>query len=356
MAEGLIAVVGAGGAAGHEVLTVLADRGIPAGRVAALSADRGSVREISYGDDAVLPLKLVEGFDFSACDAALFVADAETARKYAPKAAKAGALVIDASDAYRMEPDAPLVVVGATPKALAQRPKRGIAAIPGCAATQLILALAPLHALGGLKRITATVLHATSSAGRNGMDELFEQTRGIFVHDPVHKQEFTKQIAFNLIPQVGGFEEEDGATSEELSIERELRKTLHPSAAISVSAVRTPVFIGHGIVVHAAFDRKVTVEEARKALKHAHGVTVIDHRVDEGYVTPIEAAGDDPVFISRIRIDRAVENGLSFWCVADNLRRGVALTLYEAMESLLAAPAWTPRAAVDEDEGDEDDA
>jgi aspartate-semialdehyde dehydrogenase len=328
-----VAVVGATGAVGHEMLSVLAEREFPVSEVVALASDRSAGREVSFGEEKTLIVGALEKYDFRGTDIALFSPGASVSKLFAPKAAAAGAVVIDNTSQFRMEPDVPLVVPEVNPQAIAGYTKRGIIANPNCSTIQLVVALKPLHTIAKIKRVVVSTYQSVSGAGKEAMDELFEQTRGIFVHDQPKKEQFTKQIAFNVIPHIDVFME-GGETKEEWKMEVETRKILDPSIAVTATCVRVPVFISHGEAVTVEFERPITVEQARAALKNAPGVTLIDHRADEGYVTPVEAAGDDPVFVSRVRQDRTVPHGLSFWCVADNLRKGAALNAVQIAEVL----------------------
>ena len=328
-----VAVVGATGAVGHELLSVLAEREFPVTEVVALASDRSAGRQVSFGDEATLTVKPLESYDFHGTDIALFSPGASISKVFAPKAAAAGCVVIDNTSQFRMEHDIPLVVPEVNPQAIAGYTKRGIIANPNCSTIQMVVALKPLHTLAKVKRVVVSTYQSVSGAGKEAMDELFEQTRGIYVHDPIKKEQFTKQIAFNCIPHIDVFME-DGETKEEWKMVVETRKILDPDIAVTATCVRVPVFISHGEAVTVEFERPITAEQAREALKKAPGVTVIDHRADEGYVTQVEAAGDDPVFVSRIRQDRTVPHGLSFWCVSDNLRKGAALNAVQIAEVL----------------------
>jgi aspartate-semialdehyde dehydrogenase len=328
-----VAVVGATGAVGHELLSVLAEREFPVSEVVALASDRSAGRQVSFGEEATLTVKPLESYDFRGTDIALFSPGAPVSKVFAPKAAAAGCVVIDNTSQFRMDHDVPLVVPEVNPQAIAGYAKRGIIANPNCSTIQMVVALKPLHTLAKVKRVVVSTYQSVSGAGKEAMDELFEQTRGIYVHDPIKKEQFTKQIAFNCIPHIDVFME-DGETKEEWKMAVETRKILDPDIAVTATCVRVPVFISHGEAVTVEFERPITAEQARQALKKAPGVTVIDHRADEGYVTQAEAAGDDPVFVSRIRQDRTVPHGLSFWCVSDNLRKGAALNAVQIAEVL----------------------
>jgi len=328
-----VAVVGATGAVGHEMLSTLAEREFPADEVVALASERSVGREVSFGEDAVLKVHALEHYDFKGIDIALFSPGAKVSAVYAPKAAKAGAVVIDNTSHFRMEPDVPLVVPEVNPHAIAQYPRRNIIANPNCSTIQMVVALKPLHEIAEIKRIVVSTYQSVSGAGKEAMDELFEQTRAIFVNDPVKKEQFTKQIAFNVIPHIDMFLD-DGSTKEEWKMAAETRKILDPDILVTATCVRVPVFIGHAEAVNVEFHQPLSVEQAQAAWKESPGITLIDHRADEGYVTPVECAGDDPVFVSRVRQDKTVPHGLNFWCVADNLRKGAALNAVQIAEIL----------------------
>jgi aspartate-semialdehyde dehydrogenase len=329
-----VAVVGATGAVGHEMLSTLAEREFPADEVVALASERSVGREVSYGEDDVLKIQALESYDFKGIDIALFSPGAKVSAVFAPKAAQAGAIVIDNTSHFRMEPDVPLVVPEVNPHAIAQYPRRNIIANPNCSTIQMVVALKPLHEIAEIKRIVVATYQSVSGAGKEGMDELFEQTRGIFVHDPIKKEQFSKQIAFNVIPHIDVFMD-DGYTKEEWKMAAETRKILDPDIAVTATCVRVPVFIGHAEAINVEFNQPLSVAQARAAWKGAPGITLIDHQADEGYVTPVECAGDDPVFISRVRQDKTVPHGLNFWCVSDNLRKGAALNAVQIAEILI---------------------
>ncbi len=328
-----VAVVGATGAVGQEILKTLFERDFPVDRAVALASTRSSGREVSFGDDEVLKVQDLEAFDFKGIDIALFSPGAAVSKIHAPRAAAAGAVVIDNTSQFRMEPNIPLVVPEVNPQAIAGYTKRGIIANPNCSTIQMVVALKPLHDIARIKRVVVATYQAVSGAGKEGMDELFEQTRAVFVNDALKKETFTKQIAFNVIPHIDIFME-DGQTKEEWKMQVETCKILDPDIKVVATCVRVPVFIGHSEAVHVEFESAISVEQARAAIKKAPGVAVIDHRADEGYVTPVEAAGEDNVFVSRMRVDKTVPHGLSFWCVADNLRKGAALNAVQIAEVL----------------------
>jgi aspartate-semialdehyde dehydrogenase len=328
-----VAVVGATGVVGHEMLSILAERDFPADEVFAVASERSAGAEVSFGDDAVLKVRDLDQFDFKGVDIALFSPGAKVSAVHAPRAAKAGAVVIDNTSQFRMDPDVPLVVAEVNPQAIAQYKKRGIIANPNCSTMQMMVALKPLHDRARIKRVVVATYQSVSGAGRDAMDELFNQTRSVYVNDPIKKEQFTKQIAFNVIPHIDVFME-DGATKEEWKMAVETRKILDPDIAVTATCVRVPVFIGHAEAVNLEFEQPISEDEARKLLKAAPGISVVDHRVDEGYVTPQESAGEDPVYVSRIRKDPTVANGLNLWIVADNLRKGAALNAVQIAEIL----------------------
>ena len=328
-----VAVVGATGNVGREILTTLAEREFPADEVIALASSRSIGKEVSFGEDDVLKVQGLDTFDFRGIDIVLSSPGARVSAEFAPRAAKAGAVVIDNSSHFRMEPDVPLVVPEVNPEAIGQYQKRGIIANPNCSTIQLVVALKPLHRLARIKRVVVATYQSVSGAGRAAMDELFNQTRAIYVNDPIRPERFTKQIAFNVIPHIDVFMD-GGATKEEWKMAAETRKILDPDIAVVATCVRVPVFIGHGEAVNLEFERALGEETARAALRQAPGVAVVDHRADEGYVTPTEAAGEDQVYVSRIRRDPTVPYGLQLWIVADNLRKGAALNAVEIAEIL----------------------
>ncbi|MAZ32591.1 MULTISPECIES: aspartate-semialdehyde dehydrogenase [Thalassospira] len=329
-----IAVVGATGNVGREMLNTLEERAFPADEIFALASSRSVGRELDYGDKELKVLDAAT-FDFSKVDIALFSAGSATAKTLAPKAAAAGCVVIDNSSYWRMEPGVPLVVPEVNGAALAGYAKKNIIANPNCSTIQMVMALKPLHDLQPIKRVVVSTYQSVSGAGRLAMDELFNQTKGIYVNDLPVKEQFTKQIAFNVIPHIDEFMD-DGSTREEWKMTAETRKILDPDIAVHATCVRVPVFVGHAEAVNIEFEQPVTVEEARKAMKDFPGVSVVDYRQDEGYVTPQEVQGEDNVFVSRVRKDPTVENGLSLWCVGDNLRKGAALNAVQIAEMLVA--------------------
>jgi len=330
-----VAVAGATGAVGREMLRTLAERNFPADKVFALASASSVGKEISYGDDETLSVIALDKFDFSEADIALFSAGGDISKKFATRAGEAGCIVIDNSSAFRMEDDVPLIVPEVNPETvhhcLRKNGGRNIIANPNCSTAQLVVALKPLHDAYTVKRVIVSTYQATSGAGAAGMDELFNQTKGIFVHDEIKPEKFTKQIAFNAIPHIDVFMD-DGFTKEEWKMTVETKKILDPAIELAAHCVRIPVFIGHSEAVFVETEKPLDENEARSLLRDADGVSVIDHRANEGYVTPVEAAGEDAVYISRIRRDPTTENGLAFWCVADNLRKGAALNSVQIAE------------------------
>ncbi|TWB62118.1 aspartate-semialdehyde dehydrogenase [Nitrospirillum viridazoti] len=328
-----VAVVGATGNVGREMLQILAEREFPVSEVVALASERSIGSEISFGDDDLRVQDLAK-FDFTGTDIVLSSAGAKVSAQFAPKAAAAGAVVIDNTSHFRMDPDVPLVVPEVNPEAIAGYKKKGIIANPNCSTIQMVVALKPLHDLARIRRVVVSTYQSVSGAGKEAMDELFTQTRAIYVNDPIEKKQFTKQIAFNVIPHIDVFME-DGTTKEEWKMTVETKKILDPSIKVTATCVRVPVFIAHSEAINVEFENPISADEARAALRRAKGVSLIDHQADEGYVTPVEAAGDDLVFVSRVREDFTVENGLNLWVVSDNLRKGAALNAVQIAERLV---------------------
>jgi aspartate-semialdehyde dehydrogenase len=329
-----VAVVGATGNVGREILAMLAERDFPADEVVALASSRSIGKEVSFGEDDVLRVRDLDTYDFRGTDIVLSSPGSRVSAVFAPRAAEAGAVVIDNTSQFRMDPDVPLVVPEVNPQAIAQYRKRGIIANPNCSTIQMVVALKPLHDLARIKRVVVATYQSVSGAGRAAMDELFAQTRAIYVNDPVKPERFTKQIAFNVIPHIDVFMD-DGATKEEWKMAVETRKILDPDIAVSATCVRVPVFIGHAEAVNVEFERPLSEAAARDALRRFPGITVVDHRADEGYVTPAEATGEDQVYVSRIRGDPTVPHGLNLWVAADNLRKGAALNAVQIAELLV---------------------
>ena len=330
------AVVGATGNVGREIMQILSERGVSATDVTAVASSRSVGMEVSYGEDDVLKVRDLASFDFEGTDIVLSSPGAKVSAEFSPKAADAGAVVIDNTSHFRMDPDVPLVVPEVNAYALADYRNKNIIANPNCSTIQMVVALAPLHELVTINRVVVSTYQAVSGAGKSGMDELFNQTKGIYINEPEHKflETFTKPIAFNVIPHIDVFMD-DGSTKEEWKMVVETKKIIDPSIKVSATCVRVPVFVGHAEAVTLEFEHPISAEEAREALRNAPGVAVVDHRADEGYVTPKECAGEDLVYVSRIREDFTVENGLSLWVVADNLRKGAALNAVQISETLI---------------------
>ncbi|BCI68225.1 aspartate-semialdehyde dehydrogenase [Acetobacter aceti] len=328
-----VAVVGATGAVGREILKTLHEREFPVDEIVALASPRSTGREVSFGD-RTLKVQNLETFDFAGWDVALFSPGASVSAIHGPRAAKAGCIVIDNTSHFRMEPDVPLVVPEVNPNDL-KKAKRGIVANPNCSTIQMVVALKPLHDLFTAKRVVVATYQAVAGAGKDGMDELFAQTKGTFVNDPPKVEQFQKQIAFNCIPQIDRFMD-DGATKEEWKMTVETKKILDPEIQVLATCVRVPVFIGHSEAVVVEFEEPVDLRKAREALREAEGVVLLDEREDGGYVTPIECVGEDATYVSRLRIDPTVPNGLAFWCVSDNLRKGAALNAVQIAETMIA--------------------
>lgn len=328
-----VAVVGATGNVGQEMLAILEERLFPAKEIFALASRKSIGREVSYGD-RTLKCRDLETFDFSKVDIALFAAGGSVAKEWAPKAAKAGAIVIDNSSHFRMDPDVPLIVPEVNADAVAGATKKNIIANPNCSTAQLIVALKPLHDAATIKRVVVSTYQSTSGAGRDAMDELFNQTKGIFVNDNPTPAKFTKQIAFNVIPHIDVFME-DGFTKEEWKMTAETKKILDPRIKLTATCVRVPVFVGHAEAINVELEKPLSDDEAREIMRAAPGLLVIDKHEDGGYITPVECVGEFATFVSRIRVDPTIDNGLALWCVSDNLRKGAALNAVQIAELVL---------------------
>jgi aspartate-semialdehyde dehydrogenase len=329
-----VVVVGATGNVGREILNILAERQFPLDEVAAVASSRSIGGEIDFGDSGeTLRVKNLEHFDFAGWDIALFAAGSDVSKVYAPKAAGVGCTVIDNSSLFRMDPDVPLIVPEVNPQAIAGYTRKNIIANPNCSTAQLVVALKPLHDAARIKRVVVATYQSVSGTGKKGMDELFEQSRNIFVGDTSEPNVYPKQIAFNVIPQAGDFLD-DGSTTEEWKMVVETKKILDPSIKLTATCVRVPVFVSHSEAVNIEFENEISADEARDILREAPGVMVVDKREDGGYVTPVEAVGEYATYVSRIREDSTVENGLSLWVVSDNLRKGAALNAVQIAELL----------------------
>ncbi len=328
-----VAVVGATGNVGREMLGILAERSFPAGEVVALASRRSQGVEVSYGE-RTLKVKALEHHDFSATDICLMSAGAAVSKQWSPKIVAAGAVVIDNSSCWRYDSDVPLIVPEVNADAIEGFRKRGIIANPNCSTAQLVVALKPLHDRARIKRVVVATYQSVSGAGKEAMDELFSQSKAAFTLDEVAPKKFAKRIAFNVIPEIDVFME-DGSTKEEWKMVVETKKILDPKIKLVATCVRVPVFISHSEAVNVEFEEPISADEAREILRVAPGCLVIDAHEPGGYVTPYEAAGEDATFISRIREDATVENGLSLWVVSDNLRKGAALNAIQIAECLV---------------------
>ncbi len=329
-----VAVVGATGNVGREILNILAERQFPLDEVAAVASARSTGDVVDFGDSGrELKVRNIEHFDWSGWDMALFAAGSEVSKAYAPKAAAAGCTVIDNSSLYRMDPDVPLIVPEVNPQAIDGYRRRNIIANPNCSTAQMVVALKPLHDAAGIKRVVVSTYQSVSGAGKKGMDELFEQSRNIFVGDASEPSKFTKQIAFNVIPHIDSFLD-DGSTKEEWKMVVETKKILDPKIKVSATCVRVPVFVGHSEAINIEFETELSAQDAQKILREAPGIMLVDKREDGGYVTPVECVGEYATYVSRVREDPTVENGLVLWCVSDNLRKGAALTAVQIAELL----------------------
>ncbi|MEI2386820.1 aspartate-semialdehyde dehydrogenase [Breoghania sp. JC706] len=328
-----VAIVGATGNVGREILEILAERQFDADEVVALASRRSQGTEVSFGDKT-LKVKALENYDFSGTDICLMSAGGSVAKEWAPKIAAQGCVVIDNSSAWRYDADVPLIVPEVNADAITGFSKKNIIANPNCSTAQLVVALKPLHDAATIKRIVVSTYQSVSGAGKDAMDELFDQTRAIFVNDPIEPAKFTKRIAFNVIPHIDVFME-DGYTKEEWKVLAETKKILDPAIKVTCTAVRVPVFVSHAEAVNMEFEKPLSADEAREILREAPGCLVVDKQEDGGYVTPYEATGEDATYISRIREDATVENGLNMWVVSDNLRKGAALNAVQIAEVLV---------------------
>ncbi len=328
-----VAVVGATGNVGHEMLKILDERNFPADDVVALASSRSAGREVSYGDKDLKVQDLAK-FDFKGIDIVLSSPGGKVSAEYSPKAAAAGAIVIDNTSYWRMDPDVPLIVPEVNPEAINDIPK-GIIANPNCSTIQMVVALKPLHDAAKIKRVVVSTYQSTSGSGKAAMDELFNQTKGIYANQSPEPSVYAKQIAFNAIPQIDVFMD-DGMTKEEWKMMVETKKILDPAIKVCASCVRIPTFIGHAEMVNVELENELTAIQAKDLFRNTRGITLIDlENEDLEYVTPTEIQGEDDVYISRVREDISVENGLNFWCVADNLRKGAALNTVQIAELLV---------------------
>ncbi|MFT6104422.1 MAG: aspartate-semialdehyde dehydrogenase [Paracoccaceae bacterium] len=328
-----IVVVGATGNVGREMLNILAEREFPVDEIAALASRKSLGTEISFGDRTLKTLDL-ERFDFTGWDMALFAIGSDATKIYAPKAAAAGCVVIDNSSLYRYDPAIPLIVPEVNPEAIVNYKNKMIIANPNCSTAQMVVALKPLHDRARIKRVVVSTYQSVSGAGKEGLDELWNQTKGIYVPgQEVAPSVFSKQIAFNVIPHIDVFLE-DGTTKEEWKMVAETKKIIDKSIKVTATCVRVPVFVGHSEAINIEFEDHLDEAEAREILREAPGVMVIDKREAGGYITPIDCVGDYATYISRIRQDSTIDNGINLWCVSDNLRKGAALNAVQIAELL----------------------
>ena len=329
-----VAVVGATGNVGREMLQILAERNFPADDVIALASARSVGLKTSFGDKSILKVQDLAKFDFKGVDIVLSSPGAKISAEHSPRAAKAGAVVIDNTSFFRMDPDVPLVVPEVNPGAIAGYKRRGIIANPNCSTIQMVVALKPLHDAAVIKRVVVSTYQSTSGAGKDAMDELLNQTKSFFVNQDLEPKKFSKNIAFNVIPQIDVFME-DGTTKEEWKMVVETKKILDPKIKVHATCVRVPTFVGQGEAINLELERPLDDVEARRILAASPGILVVDQRESGGYITPKECTGQDAVFVSRIRVDPTVENGLALWVVSDNLRKGAALNACQIAEELI---------------------
>ncbi len=329
-----IVVAGATGNVGREMLAILAEREFPADEIAVLASSRSHGTEVEFGETGkMLKIQNIEHFDWSGWDMALFAIGSEATKTFAPKAAAAGCTVIDNSSLYRMDPDVPLIVPEVNPEAIDGYKVRNIIANPNCSTAQMVVALKPLHDTAKIKRVVVATYQSVSGAGKEGMDELFEQSRNIFVGDTAEPKKFTKQIAFNVIPHIDSFLD-DGSTKEEWKMVAETKKILDSKIKVTATCVRVPVFVGHSEAINIEFEKELSAKKAQSILREAPGIMLVDKHEDGGYTTPVECVGDYATFISRVREDSTVDSGLNIWCVSDNLRKGAALNAVQIAELL----------------------
>ncbi len=339
-----VAVVGATGNVGREMLEILSERRFPVREVVALASRRSVGKQVSFGEIETLTVKALEDYDFSDTDIALFSPGSAVSKEYAPRAAEAGCVVIDNTSQFRMDPDIPLVVPEVNASALKNFRKTNIIANPNCSTMQMVVALAPLHEAARIRRVVVSTYQSVSGAGKEGMDELFDQTKSLYMNEAKEGKKFTKRIAFNVIPHIDVFMD-DGSTKEEWKMVNETKKILDPNIAVTATCVRVPVFVGHSESLNVEFERPISVDEAREILSEAEGVVIYDEPKDGGYCTPIECAGEDGVYVSRLRHDPTVKHGLSMWIVSDNLRKGAALNAVQIAEELIQNFGLAPKMA-----------
>lgn len=327
-----VAVVGATGNVGREILNMLAERQFPASEVVPLASRRSLGQEMTFGE-TTLKVKCLDDYDFTGTDIALMSAGGSISKKWAEKIGKTGCVVIDNSSHFRMDPDVPLIVPEVNGEAIKGYTKKNIIANPNCSTAQMMVALKPLHDLATIKRVVVSTYQSVSGSGKDAMEELWSQTRAIFVNDAVETNSYPKQIAFNVIPHIDSFMD-SGDTREEWKMVAETAKILDPDIRLTATCVRVPVFIGHSESINIEFEKTIDEKEVREALRTAPGIMVIDKREDGGYITPIDCVGEFATYISRIRRDVTVKNGINLWCVSDNLLKGAALNAVQIAESL----------------------
>lgn len=333
-----IAVVGATGNVGREMLRTLFERDFPVGEVYALASSRSQGKEVSFGDTKILKVENLEYFDFSKADIALFSPGASVSKIHAPRAAKAGCIVIDNTSQFRMDEDKPLVVPEVNAHALKDAKKTNIIANPNCSTIQMVVALKALHDISPIKRVVVSTYQSVSGGGKDAMDELFNQTKGVYTNGGAEPKIFTKKIAFNVIPHIDKFMDGkyEGYTKEEWKMIVETKKIMEAGIEVTATCVRVPVFIGHAESINVEFEDEVSVEDAIKAFNKKEGIEVVNETKDGGYITPVECAGRDPVYVSRIRKDHSTKNAINFWCVSDNVRKGAALNSVQIAETLIS--------------------
>ncbi|WP_340647508.1 aspartate-semialdehyde dehydrogenase [Phenylobacterium sp.] len=327
-----VAVVGATGNVGREMLNILEEVQFPIDKIHAIASRKSIGVEVSFGEK-IIKCQDVEQFDFSTVDVVLMSVSGSFSKEWSPKIGAAGPIVIDNSSAFRMDPDVPLVVPEVNPDDVTWAHKKNIIANPNCSTAQLVVALKPLHDRAKIKRVVVSTYQSVTGAGKEGMDELFDQTKNVFVLGATPPKKFPKQIAFNVIPFIGSFQD-DGYTDEEQKMWNETHKMIDPAIKLTVTCVRVPVMVGHSEAVNIEFHEHLDEDEARDLLRESPGLIVIDSRNDQGYMTPKEAQGEFPVYVSRIRNDTTVEHGLNLWVVADNLRKGAALNAVQIAQLL----------------------
>ena len=329
-----VAVAGATGAVGQEILNIMHENRFPADEVVALASSRSVGKEVAYGDDDRLQVQDLESFDFDGFDIGLFSPGASVSAIHAPRAGQAGCVVIDNTSQFRMDPDVPLIVPEVNPDAIEGFRQRNIIANPNCSTIQMLMALKPLHDLARVRRVVVSTYQSVSGSGRSAMDELWDQTKSLFIHERKEPDVFPKQIAFNCLPRIDRMMD-DGSSKEEWKMAMETKKILDPEIEVSATCVRVPVFVGHALAMNVEFEEPIEVDDARQTLREFDGVVVVDYPVEDEYATQIECVGEDATYVSRIRKDSTVPHGLNLWVVADNLRKGAALNTVQIAETMI---------------------